>query len=144
MTFQRESVCRTLVCKKPIMISEMSMSVKDEQLTFRPKHELRLQRRANPQTRRRQNPVTTTTINQPFNYSRASQLTGGFLATQTFLNCPYLLNAPSISFFEQDEPRFPTYTLHFKSHSRKRGIALLFDERSVRSRRLAGDVNARR
>ena len=42
---------------------------------------------------------------------------GGFLATQTFLKGPYLLNAASISCFEALLPRFPTYTLHDKSHS---------------------------
>ena len=41
---------------------------------------------------------------------------GGFLATQTFLNGPYLVNASSISYLEALLPRFPMYTLHDKSH----------------------------
>lgn len=43
---------------------------------------------------------------------------GGLRATQTFLNGPYLQKEFSISCFDADEPRFPTYTLHAKSHSR--------------------------
>lgn len=47
---------------------------------------------------------------------------GGFLATHTFLMGPYLLNTRSISYLDADEPKFPTYTLHDKSHSRNRDI----------------------
>lgn len=43
---------------------------------------------------------------------------GGFLATHTFLNGPYLLNADSISCFDALLPKLPTYTLHERSHSR--------------------------
>lgn len=43
---------------------------------------------------------------------------GGLRATHTFRNGPYLLKAFSISYFDADDPKFPTYTLQSKSHSR--------------------------
>lgn len=51
---------------------------------------------------------------------------GGFRATQTFFNGPYLENAASISCFEASLPRLPTYTLHATSQSRWRDMLNFF------------------
>lgn len=49
---------------------------------------------------------------------------GGLRATHTFLRGPYFPKALSISCLEAEDPRFPTYTLHWRSHSRYRAMSL--------------------